>query len=405
MQAIFIGQTISKIFLLTGKLLSQLKNQPLITCFVQFLEQAKSCINAILQDISVNTEEYVELRVELRWLARFEGLGEMTLIDKSKKSKGVFTNLEQISSLLRVHYKWLLKFLRKLRKLVIARESLSAETMSAIKQLWETVSHTNNQLESVYDPIRKISKRIKKYLTLPPPHPTEISMEVHSKLMGITRDFDVRDDGGRTLKQELKIISLQLTDALAMRQQTISLWSDIYSRKSIDETTLRIVHEVERFCNGSHIRLRVPAEVDDTLNKIRSLPEMEMTLLNTRVRLWPIYEHVFLSLASTLQGKMCRKIAISGVALAECVAGFADVPSIPSDLMGLLSAITRTEVERGSELLLPELFCSLAQFIQRSYAFKDTSRLSHWCGITEEETSVTSYVESKVCILFLYRSD
>lgn len=332
----------------------------------------------------------------------------MTLIDKSKKSRGVFTNLEEISLLLRVHYKWLLKFLRKLRELVIAKKSLSSKTISEIKQLWETVSHTNNQLETVYDPMRKISKRIKKYLTLPPPRSTETSIEVHSKLMRITRDFDVRDERGSTLKQELKIVALQLEDALAMRRQTISSWSDMYSRKSIDETTLRIVDEVERFCNGSHVRLRVPAEVEDTLNKIRSLPEREMTWVNARIQLWPIYEYVFLSLASTLQGKMCRKVipTISGVALAECVARFADVPSIPSDLMGLLSVITRTEVERGSELLLPELFCNLAQFVQRSYAFKDTSRLSHWCGITEEdiEKSVTSYAEPKVCI-FLYRND
>lgn len=356
----------------------------------------------------MNTEEYVELRTELKWFTRFERLGEMTLIDKSEKSKSTFTNLEQVSLLLRVHYKWLLKFLRKL--FVIARKSLSTETMSELKQLWKTISRTNNQLESVYDPIRKISKRIKKYLTLPPPHSTEISMEVHSKLMRITRDFDVKDEGGSTLKQELKIISVQLKDALAMRQQTISLWSDIYSRKSIDETMLRVVHEVERFCNESHIRLRVPAEVEDILNRVRSLPEKEMAQLSTRIRLWPIYEYMFLSLVSTLQGEMCREVTISGVALAECLAKFTDVASIPSDLMGMLSAIARMGVEevRGSELLLlPELFCCLAQFVQRSHAFKDTSRLLHWCGITEEdmEKSVTSYAESKVCVLYLYRNE
>lgn len=382
-----------------------MKNQPLITYFVQFLEQVNSCINAILQDINVNIEEYVELRTKLRWFTRFERLGELTL-DKSKKSKSVFTNLEQISSLLRMHYKWLLKFLRKL--FVVARKSLSTETTSIITRLWETVSHMNNQLESVYDPIRKISKRIKKYLTLPPPHSTEISMEVYSRLMGITRDFDVRDEGSNTLKQELKIISVQLKDALTMRQQMIFLWSDIYSRKSIDETTLQVVDKVEQFCNDSHIRLRVPAEVEDTLNRIRSLPEREMMQLNARTRLWPIYEYVFLSLAGTLQGEMCREVTISGGALAECITRFADVASIPSDLMGLLNAITRMEVERGSELLLlPELFYCLAQFVQRSHAFKDTNRLLHWCNITEKniEKSVTSYAESKVCVLFLYRND
>ncbi|XP_011696637.1 PREDICTED: midasin-like [Wasmannia auropunctata] len=379
-----------------GKLLSQLKNQPLITHFVQFLEQANSCINTILQDVNVNIEEYVELRTELRWFMRFERLGEMTLIDKSVKSKDIFTNLDQISLLLRVHYKWLLKFLRKL--FAIPRKSVSKQTMSE-KQLWEIVGRMNNQLESVYDPVNKIAKRIKKHLTLPPPHSTEISMEVHSGLTRITRDLDVRNEGGSTLKQELKIISVQLKDALAMRQQTISLWSDVYARRSIDETALRIVREVEQFCDESHIRLRVPAEVEDILNRVRSLPQREMAQSNAAIRLWPIYEYVFLSLAGTLQGEMCREVTISGVVLAECLARFADVASIPSDLMGLLSAMTQGKVERESEfLLLPELFCCLAQFAQQSHAFKDTSRLLHWRGVTEEdvEKSVTSYAESKM---------
>ncbi|KYN19484.1 Midasin [Trachymyrmex cornetzi] len=346
-----------------GKLFSQLKNQPLITYFVQFLEKARSCINAILQDVNINIEEYINLRKELKWFTRFERLGEFTLIDKTEKSKGVFTNLDRISVLLSVHYKWLLKFLRNLK-------SLSNETMSEIKQLRDVVDHINNQLESVYDPIKKISKKIKKYLTLPSPHSTEISMEVQSKLMRLTKDFDVRDEGGSTLKQELKIISVQMKDTLAMRQQMISLWSDVYSRKLIDETTLRIVHEVERFCDESHIRLRVPAEVEDILNRVHSLPKKEIMQLNARIRLWPIYEYVFLSLTCTLQGKMCREVTISDVALTECLAKFTDVVSIPSDLMGLLSAMAG--VERGSELLLlPELFCCLAQFVQRSHAFKE----------------------------------
>jgi len=361
----------------------------------------------ILQDINITIDEYVELRTGLKWFTRFEKLGEMTLIDKSKKSKNIFTNLDQISLLLRMHYKWLLKFLRK--TLVITRKSLSKETMSEIKQLWEIVGHMNNELELVYDPFKKISKKFKKYLILPSAHSTEVSMKVHSGLMRITRDFDVRDEGGNILKQKLKIIFVQLKDALAMRQQTISLWSDVYSRKSIDETTLRIVHEVERFCDESYICLRVPVEVEHILNKVRSLPKREVMQLNTRIQLWPIYEYVFQSLACTLQGEICREVTISGVALAECLARFADVASIPSNLMGLLCAMARVEVERGSKLLvLSELFCYLAQFIQQSHAFKDTSRFLHWCGVTEEdveEKSVTSYVESKVRVLFLYKNN
>ncbi|KYN05743.1 Midasin [Cyphomyrmex costatus] len=359
-----------------GKLFPQLKNQPLITFFVQFLEQASFYIKTILQDI--NIEKYIDLRKDLRWFSRFERLGELTLIDKAGKSKGLFTNLDQISLLLSVHYKWLLKFLRKLK-------SLSNKTMSKSK-LWNIVDRINHQLESPYDSIKKISKRIKKFLILPSPHSTEVNMEVQSKLMRITKDLDERDEGGSTLKQKLKIISVQLKDALAMRKEIILLWRDVYSRKSFDETTLENIHNVEQFCDKSLRDLAV-----------HSLPKREMMQSNARICLWPIYEYVFLSLACTLQGKMCREETISSVTLTECLAKFEDVTSIPSDLMGLLRAMVG--VERKVELLLlPELFCCLAQFIQRSHAFKDTSRLLHWRGITEEdiEESITSYVESKI---------
>ncbi|KAL6259531.1 hypothetical protein P5V15_009448 [Pogonomyrmex californicus] len=386
--------------ILTGKLSSYLKGEPLITSFVKFLKEVNSCIDIVLHDTNINTEEYVELRSELKWYTRFEKLGEMTLIDKTKKSE--IMNLEQISSLLRVHYKWLLKFLHKL---FIIRKSVreNKETKSKIKGLGVIVAQINHHMESVYDPFKKISKKIKKYLTLPPPHSSKISMEVYSGLIQITKDFDVRIEAGSILKQELKIIAVQLKDALAMRQQTISLWNDVYFNEPIDETTLQVVQKIEEFCNESHIRLRVPVEIESILDKVRSLPEKEMMQLNTRIRLWPIYEYVFLSFACTLQGEMCRGVTISGVTLADCLARFADVASIPSNLMGLLSVMSRVEIKQESQLLLlPELFCCLAQFVQQSYAFENTSRLLHWCGITEKdiEKSITSYIEPKTQYYF-----
>lgn len=385
----------------TGKLFSQLKNQSLIIYFVQFIERASSYIETILRDsnISMNPEEYVELRRELRWYTRFERLGETTLINKLKKSKSTFTNLEQISSLLKVHYKWLLKFLRKLS--TIAGQFPTEKTASEI-ELWEIVSQINNQLDSVYDPIKKISKRVKKYLTLPLPHSSEICMKVHSELRRLTKDFNIRNEEGVVLlKQELKIISVQLKDSLAMRHQMISLWSDVYSRKPIDEMTSIV--EVERFCDDSHIRLQVSADIENVRNRVRSIPEEEMTQLNTRIQLWPIHEYVFMSLACTLQAEMCREGTISATISTECLAKFADMPSIPSNLIGLLNAMTRTECTQKN-LLLPELFCQLEQFARQSHAVKGTNRLLHWRGITEEDIdkSQTSYVECKVCTFCFY---
>lgn len=380
-----------------------MKNQPLITYFVQFIERANSYIETILQDndISVNPEEFVELRRELKWYTRFERLGETTLINKLKKSKSIFTNLEQISSLLNVHYKWLLKFLRKLS--TIAEQFPNEKTASEI-ELWEIVSQINNQLDSVYDPIKKISKRVKKYLTLPPPHSSEICMKVHSGLRRLTKDFNIRNEDGMVLlKQELKIISVQLKDALAMRHQMISLWSDVYSRKPIEEMTSIV--EVERFCDESHIRLQVSADIENVRNRVRSLPEGEMTQLNAKIQLWPIHEYLFMSFACTMQAEMCREGTISTATSTECLARFADMPSIPSNLIGLLNAMTRTEIECTQKiLLLTELFCQLEQFARQSHAFKNTNRLLHWRGITEEDIdrSQTSYAECKVCTSCFY---
>ncbi|XP_067207005.1 midasin [Linepithema humile] len=385
-----------------GTLLWQLGDKPLIRKFTQLLVYVNSCIETILRDdsVSINVEEYVELRKELKWLARFERLGEMTLVDKSNKSKGVFTNLEQISSLLLVHYKWLLKFLRKL----FARKRSSSEKITCeIELLSEVLNNLNNQLITIHDPMKKIAKRIKKHLRLPPPHSTELCMQVHSRLRKLTKDFSVKDEGVSVLKRELKLVSVQLKDAPAMRYQMISLWSDVYSEEIIgDETAeaaLQTILEVERFCDDSHIRLRVPAEIESVLSRVRSLPAKEMTQLNVRIQLWPIYEYVFLSLAGVLQCEIYEDAkTTSAVTVAGCLARFADVPGIPSDLMGLLSAMTRVDVTLEEKyLLLPELFYRLAQFVQQSYAIKDTSCLLHWSGVTEDaEESVTSYVQPKM---------
>lgn len=393
----------TRIFLFTDKLLSQLKNQPLIAHFIEFLQRTKSCINAILHDVNVNMspDTYVELRRHLRWYTRFERLGETTLVNKSKKSKSIFIGLKQTSMLLRVHYKWLLKFLRKLRK-IVSEFALCEKTTSEIDSLTKLTDNLNDQLQSVYDPIQKISKKIKKYLTLPLPHPSEISMNVHSELAEVTKDLEARHEAGDRLKWELKIVSVQLNEGPAMRNQMISLWSDVHSGKAIDEETLETVLTVKRFCDDSHIRLRTSAEVESIRDQVSSFPTGQMTRLNASMQLWPVYEHIFLSLASSLQEKLCLEETISVVTTKKCLARYADVPSIPSDLMGLLIAMTQTEIEKNRRtLLLPRLFYQLAHFAQRSYTVRDSSLLLHWRGITEEKEveELTMFKVPKVCNL------
>lgn len=383
--------------------MSQLKNQPLITYFVKFLQQTNSCINAILRDnnVIINPEDYVELRKGLKWYVRFERLGEMILINRSKKSKNSFINLEQISSLLKLHYKWLTKFLRKLYT-IIRKYAICEKSESEVRLLLDTVNNLNDKLDLAYDPVKKISKRIKKHLTLPPPHSSETSMNVYTGLKKITRDLDTRNEEDN-LKRELKIVFTQLEDVHKIVCETISLWKDVYSENSISSTTLETFLKLEKLCDVNHVSLRVPAEIDNVLH--RFLQTKERTHLNSRIQLWPIYEYMFLSLAYSVQGEMCLEGDITD---STCIIQFfsdilhqAGVCNIPCNLIGLLSAITNRDVEQRRKMfLLPELFCHLAQFAQRSYAVKDSSLLLHWHGLTQEDVDKlsTSYTESKVCM-------
>jgi len=322
-------------------------------------------------------------------------LGETTLINKKKKSNNTFINLEQISSLLKVHYKWLLKFLRRLLMIVerFSRDAIPIE----IGRLLDLMDMLNSQLGSVYDPIKKISKRIKKHLTLPPAHSSEICMNVHSGLRKMTLKLDARDKGGSTLRQEWRIVAIQLDDALTTRRRVISLWREVYSGRPIDATTWQTVVEMEQLCED-HTRLPSSENDESVVDRIQSLlPATRMARLNMKTQLWPIYEYIFLSLACTLQEEMCRNGTIP---TAECLARFADLPSVPSDLMGLLDTMAQTEVEQEQKVaLLPNLFHRIAQFAQQSYAVRDTSRILQWHGVTpteDENLLGITYTESKV---------
>lgn len=354
-----------------------------------------SCIDTILRDDNVilNAENYAELRKQLRWYMRFERLGEMILI--YKKSKNLLIDLTEISLLLQVHYKWLTKFLHKL--FIFAKKyRLSEESTYKIGSLSRLIYELNNKLGLVYDPMIKISKRIKKYLILPPPYPSEICMSVHSGLSGIAKNVHVRSGEGNTLKQKLKIVSVQFENALAIRRQTISLWNDVYSRKPISDVTLQTILKIEQFCNESNMYLRTPAEIESVVDTVRSVPEKEMAEIRAMIQLWPIYEYVFMSLACTLQEKICQDEIISSTS-AECLMKFADVSSIPDNLVGMLRTMVADIEQRQKVLLLPELFYQLAQFAQESYAVRDSRLLLSWQGVTEDDIKNSiSYTKSKV---------
>jgi len=213
-------------------------------------------------------------------------------------------------------------------------------------------------------------------------------------------NLDARDKGSSMLTQEWKTVIVQLDDALTTRHRVISLWREIYSGRTIDTTIWQTVLEMEQLCEN-HTCLRSSENNESVVSMIHSLlPATKIAQLNMNTQLWPIYEYMFLSLACTLQAEMCRNGTIF---TAECLARFADLPSVPTDLMGLLHTMALTEVEQKQKMsLLPELFHRVAQFAQQSYAVRDSSRLLQWHGITatEDEELFTS-TKSKVCNRFV----
>ncbi|KOC69200.1 Midasin, partial [Habropoda laboriosa] len=90
----------------SGRLSTNLKNEPLILKFAELIEQSGKIIDIVLHDehLSINDKEYVELRDSLKSYIRFHDLGTIELVDKSQ---GTFFDLREIISSLEVHYKWL----------------------------------------------------------------------------------------------------------------------------------------------------------------------------------------------------------------------------------------------------------------------------------------------------------
>lgn len=340
-------------------------------------------------------------------------MGEMTLVNKSKMSKSIFTNVDRISSLLWLHYKWLLKFLRKLYTMV-RKYALHAKTISEMQSLSETIDDLNDQLDSVYDPITKISKRIKKQLTLPPPHSSEFSMNVHSKLRKITRILDLAKDEEDTRQQKMELIFILLNEIQDRRREMINVWKEVYYERSIETLLSQRLEplnlpDIEQFCEN-----QISAEIENFVEETRKQTKQS---LNARIQLRPIYEYMFLSFACNLQGKLCLEWTTfdNFSTLEKCLKNyFYANQSLPIDLMGLLCAISRhifasinqrslTDLQQKQKaLLLPELFRHLARFLRRSNAVRDPTFLLHSHGLSEDieeedaEKLPTSNIESKV---------
>ncbi|XP_034190386.2 midasin [Osmia lignaria lignaria] len=349
-----------------GKLASNLKNEPLILKFIELIEQSAKVIDMVFRvdNLSINDKKYIELRKDLKWFQRFYNLGTIELVDKSK---GIFFDLREISSSLKVHYKWLNKFFKKLFQLLDVKRCNS----SVEKKLTNFSKKFLNLMVDA-DKFRKIRKKVKKLLPIPSPHFSEDSMSFHENLRAVLKKLEiVEEDLVDLSKTRLKIVSVGLEENLTARERVINIC-------------------IHNFKNDETNKTEDLSEVDKLGAKITELKELDdnsiATINNsTEIEIWPIYEFFFMLFTYRFQRKLCEEIRgnleqnVGRIYEETVFRKFEEVPTIPIHLIALIKSLNSDEILSKRRIsLLPELFSSTEEFSERSFAVKNSDLLLHW---------------------------
>ncbi|XP_012135538.2 midasin [Megachile rotundata] len=390
----------------SGKLSSNLKNEPLILKFMELIEQSAKIINTVLHvgNLSIDDKLYIKLREDLKWYKRFCNLGKIELINKSK---GTFFDLREISSSLKVHYKWLTKFFNKLFALLdtkVCEPNVEKEITDFSKKFLNVVVDV--------DKFGKIRRKIKKLLLLPSPHFSEDSMTFHEKLRSVLKKLEVTEENLVDIsKTRLKIVSIALEENLTAREDLINIC-------------------VKNFKNDKTEKAEALLEVDEVAGRIIELKEIDendirMKDSSTEIEIWPIYEFFFLLFTYRFQRKLCEELNqqishanenLGRIYEENIFQKFAAIPTIPIHLIGLIKALNSDETLPKQRLsLFPKLFSSIEEFSEQSFAVKNSDVLLHWYYQREanEEDSLNifepNFVDKStlcnlICQLFLTSS-
>ncbi|XP_033336576.2 midasin [Megalopta genalis] len=379
----------------SGKLIRKLKDEPLIENFVKLIEGSTKMIEIILRNehLSINDADYIELRDALKWLRRYHDLGSIELIDRSR---GTFLDLREISSSLKVHYKWLVKLFNKLFTL-LDKKLCDAKLRTELDDF--STTYLNVTINA--DKFRKIRKRVKKLLSIPAPHFSEDSMRFHEKLRSISRKIEVTDeDSIEVSKTRLKIASLAVPENFTARRKLIGICS-------------------ENFRDGR--RTEDSTELDNLIAGIVTLKEMDNKRIRSdenlsEIELWPIYEFFFLLFAYHFQRKISEQFSINfdqeirGESTenlsvdnpgnsCRIIGGkfekiyddcklekFSEIPTIPARLIGLIRCLNSDEIAEKQRIqLFFELLLMIEDFSGRSFAVRNYNVLLHWFDQREEE--------------------
>lgn len=404
-----------------------MKDELLIPKFVEICEHSGKIIETILQNenLSINDKDYVELRDGLKWYQRFHDMGKMELIDKSQ---GTFFDLREISSSLKVHYKWLMKFFRRLFTLIDAKlcDSKTQEDLSDFSKKY---------LDSLIDVDKfgKIRKKVRQVLCIPSPHFSENSMAFHEKLRCISRKLEItEEDLIDSLKTKLKIITIGSPENLAFRKRFAEICVENFGNNRENANTISDIGEIEEMAKNI-IEVKEINESDVRTNKNF-----------VEAKIWPIYEFFFLFFAYRFQRKFCDEFAqdieeeirrsfeknlnesneISenltdleeSRNFVETACGgfgriyeesvfrkFEQVPTIPTRLISLMKALNANEMLTKRRIsLFPQLLCSVEEFAERSFAVKNSNILLHWDDDEEDMTEDDFNISQVFFFLFNY---
>lgn len=376
-----------------GKLAANFTKHPLVLNFVTFVTQLDKCIDFMLRDASLilDAARSVDMKKNLRWRNRFYDLGNTPLINKLNKSKENHNRLDEVTLLLRVHYKWLTKFISKLFD-DVCQSSISEECQNAIKLLSAMIDHINTNLITPEDPLRQLSKKMKKFLDLPLPCSSQIVADAFPRLRELSAIYCVcKDKGVRKLRQDLQLTILQNPEAIEGRFKLIRWWQEVYSASDLNESVLASLSELEKASEDEHVALKTPIDVTEVLEKVRgSISDREMIRRSREVQLWPIYEHVFSILANSIQSEACARLLngkSDGRISHNLLSNFAKIPTIPINVLAVLNSVVSNIDDTPSEAvrLLPELFLRISEFTHNSSAVKDPAKILHWQGVRDED--------------------
>ncbi|XP_023290567.1 midasin-like [Orussus abietinus] len=372
-----------------NKLTPVLKSQPLITNFVTFCTLVEKCVDHVLRNnaLAVDFENYADLRRNLKWCDRFYILGELTLIDKINKSKNINNNVEEVALLLRVHYKWLVKFLKKW----LARcgeAPLHPKSEDEVGKLISTIENFNEELALRRDPFRKISKSIKKHLHLPLPYSSESIVTAYPSLKKLSNAFSTHEVQTDKLKWSLRMLLLQEKNVKKGRAELIDIWKEIYLTRSLEEASLSKMAEIEQISANGGLNLRTSSEISDFIERTSVVDNKEIPEIISKVQLWPVQEYMFLLFANAICGTVFELSGRSSILsdAPRLLSRFSEIPSIPGNLLAVLGGAIEKGIEELEERnrLLPELFVFLDRLNQNSSAIKDFTRVLHWRGPEED---------------------